>query len=337
VSKVEVKQTRHRASISEVALAAGVSSATVSRVLNGMPSRASETTRQRVLAAAEKLQYRPNAAGRSLRTQRMEVIGLLISNIQNSFYAAIAHEIEKQINAMGGLMLLCNTDENAELQDKYLAELEAMNASGILVLCAIDSERFRRFSSANNVVLINRALPSKSELSFVGIDDYRAARDLAAAMLRTPGDGHIGIIHGPLYSHTSSERLRGLNDVFEQNEVRIQTEHITASSLTMEGGYQGAHTLLNTGAKFKAIFCGSDQIAYGAYRRCREYGIEIGPELRLFGFDDNPLNVWLAPWLNTVRVPYQAIANESILQLKRLWAGEGPLTKLLPYELVQRN
>ena len=337
MAKADIVSPRRRASIAEVAEAALVSSSTVSRVLNGLPSRASEETRQRVLAAAEKLQYRPNAAGRSLRTQRLEVVGLLISNIQNSFYAAIAHEIEKQINAMGGLMLLCNTDESAELQDKYLGELEAMNASGVLMLCIVASSRFRRFAASNNVVLINRALPDHPELSFVGIDDYRAARDLAYAMLRAGGNGPIGIIHGPLHSHTSSQRLSGLLDVFTQEGVKVSPNHIVPSTLTMEGGYQGASSLLGAQTKFKAIFCGSDQIAYGVFRRCREHGIDVTKDLRLFGFDDNPLNEWLAPWLNTVRVPYRAMASESLRQLKRLWAGEAASTTLLPYELVQRT
>lgn len=337
MAKTDLAIPRRRASITEVAEAAQVSPSTVSRVLNGVESRASDETRQRVLAAAEKLRYRANAAGRSLRTQRMEVIGLLISNIQNSFYAAIAHEIEQQINAMGGLMLLCNTDENAEIQDKYLSELEAMNASGVLVLCVVASPNVERFAASNHVVLINRALPNSPNLSFVGIDDYRASRDLAYAMLRGGGPGEIGIIHGPLHSHTSAERLRGLTDVFKLEGVKISADRVVASTLTMEGGYQGAYALLGSGAKFKAIFCGSDQIAYGAFRRCREHGLDVGRDLRLFGFDDNPLNEWLAPWLNTVRVPYRAMANESLLQLKRLWAGEPPLTTMLPYELVQRN
>lgn len=335
--KADLVFPRRRASIAEVAEAAQVSSATVSRVLNGLASRASEETRQRVLAAAEKLQYRPNAAGKSLRTQRSEVVGLLISNIQNSFYAAIAHEIEKQINAMGGLMLLCNTNESAELQDKYLGELEAMNASGVLMLCIVASPKFKRFAASNSVVLINRALADAPGLSFVGIDDYRAARDMAYAMLRGGGAGEIGVIHGPLHSHTSSERLRGLMDVFKLEGVRIPPEHVVGSTLTMEGGYQGANALLDTASKFKAIFCGSDQIAYGAFRRCREHGIDVSRDLRLFGFDDNPLNEWLAPWLNTVRVPYRDMATESLAQLKRLWAGEPPSTTMLPYELVQRT
>jgi LacI family transcriptional regulator len=325
-----------RASIRDVAKLAGVSIATVSRVLNGDPVNTADGLKARVVTAAARLNYKPNQAGRALRTRQTTSVGLVISNIQNSFYAAIASEIEREIVALGRVMLLGATDEDPAIQDQYLREFAAHNVSGVLMLCAVKSEGLARAARTQPVIFINRQVPELGEASFAGIDDYLAARDVARGMRRL-SKGPYGVIHGPLYSHTSSERLRGIRDGFAEAGVTAEQLFTSEAKLSMASGYENAARLLAAAPRCRAIFCGSDLIAYGAHRRCRELGLRVPEDVLLFGFDDNPLNDWLAPWLNTVRVPHQALAKAAIELLFELIDGKPHRSILLPYDLVIRN
>jgi LacI family transcriptional regulator len=168
---------------------------------------------------------------------------------------------------------------------------------------------------------------------FVGIDDLAAAQDLMLTGLRRT-DGPVAVVHGPLRSDTSSRRLRGFLLAAEKMGRPLNPDHMRQAELSMESGYQAATTLLS-GTSFGAIFCGNDQIAYGVWRRCREMGIAVPGVLHLYGFDDNPLNEWLAPWLSTIRVPYKAFAAMAA-QLMDQGSGDSLQDVMLPYELVIR-
>jgi LacI family transcriptional regulator len=168
---------------------------------------------------------------------------------------------------------------------------------------------------------------------FVGIDDFAGAQDLMLAGLRRT-DGMVAVLHGPLRSDTSSRRLRGFMAAAESVGRPLNPDFVREAELSMESGYQVATGLLS-GQGFGAIFCGNDQIAYGVWRRCRELGIAVPGALHLYGFDDNPLNEWLAPWLSTVRVPYRAFAASAAQLIEN--RGQVSLQDVtLPYELVIR-
>ncbi len=173
------------------------------------------------------------------------------------------------------------------------------------------------------------------ERSFVGVDDYAAVRDIMGAILRA-GELPVGVIHGPLYSNTSARRVGGVMDLLREKGVFLGPDDICETSLSMEGGYQRAVELMGR-KRYQSFFCGNDQIAYGVYRRCREMGLSVPGDVRIYGFDDNPLNEWLAPWLNTVRVPTVSFAAEAIRQLQKLRDGGPHRSIILPYDLVLRG
>lgn len=319
----------------DVAQKAGVSTATISRVLNNEAAGVSEETRSRVRRVIEEMRYRPNHFGRALRAQTTDTYALVISNIQNTFYSAIAWELERQLNDLGKVMLLFNTNENAMLQDRCLEEINLRRVNGLFILCAVDSPQLRASAVSNPTVFINRRVPALGEASFVGIDDYAAARDLAAAMLRA-GDPPLGIIHGPIYSDTSARRLAAIKDVLRERGIAYGDEDVHEAELSMDSGYQCAADLLRR-KRYRTLFCGSDQIAYGAFRRCREASLKVPDDVRIYGFDDNPLNKWLAPWLSTVRVPHVALATEALTQLERLRCGGPHRSVTVSYEIVLRS
>ncbi|MBW7921006.1 MAG: LacI family DNA-binding transcriptional regulator [Rubellimicrobium sp.] len=318
--------------IRDVARHGGVSIATVSRVINNEAQGVSPKTRARIQSLVKELNYRPSRIGQALRGQATDTYALVISNIQNSLYAAIAWELERRLNDGGGVMLLFNTNENADLQDRCLAEINARHVSGLFILCAVESRSLRQTVAQYHTVFINRRVTSLGETSFVGVDDYAAARDVVS-MIVEARHLPLGVIHGPLYSDTSASRLRGLRDALHEKGIPLEAGDIREADLSMDGGYRHARELLRQ-KTYRALFCGSDQIAYGAYRACCERGLAVPDDIQIYGFDGNPLNEWLAPWLNTVRIPHTSFASEAIRQLASLREGGVHRSIILPYDIV---
>lgn len=324
-----------RASIRDVAARAGVSIASVSRALAPDAKGVSEATRVRVRRAAEALGYSPDRIGQALRAQTTDTYALVISNIQNAFFTAVAWDLERALDAQGKVMLLFNSAEVPERQDRFLAEIVARRVSGAFFLCAVQSARLEAAARALPVVLVNRPLATMPDLSFVGIDDRAAARDAMAGLLRKE-EGRIAVVHGPLSSLTSARRLEGIQEALRAAGRTVEARDVVEADLTMESGYRCAQELMGEGRRYAAIFCGNDPIAYGVQRRCRELGLAIPADLRIWGFDDNPLNEWLAPWLNTVRVPHARYAEAAMRQMEALHEGGEARSTLLPYELLLR-
>jgi LacI family transcriptional regulator len=320
-------------SIHDVARIAGVSIASVSRVLNSGSGNVSDKTRETVLKAVETLNYSPNHMGRSLRAQKSNTYAFMLSNIQNNLFSAVAWELERLISARGAGMLLYTTNEDANTQDMCIEDALSRQVAGIFFLCAIDTPKLRLAASRKGCLFINRRIKGLEAVPFVGIDDYAAARDLMATGLRRTSDT-IAVIHGPLHSDTSSRRLQGFRDAANEAGRPLEDKYIREADLSMESGYQLASQLLGE-SQFGAVFCGNDQIAYGVWRRCREIGLAVPNDLHLYGFDDNPLNEWLAPWLSTIRVPYKNFASSAATLIESDPAGS-MAELMLPYELVIR-
>lgn len=329
------KKSRSTVSIHDVARRAGVSIASVSRAMNEGSGGVSQKTRNAVLRAISELNYSPNHFGRALRAQTTNTFALVLSNIQNNFYGAVAWELERLLSERGLAMLLYNSNESTELQDRCLEDIRGRQVSGVFFLCAVDSVRLREMIGTAPLAFINRRVPALAEVPFIGIDDRAAAGELfESALQRTAGE--IAIIHGPLWSDTSARRLDGFLSRAERHGRPIDPGLVLEASLAIESGYECATRLLGR-CRPGAIFCGNDQIAYGVFRRCRELGLRVPQDLLIYGFDDNPLNEWLAPWLSTIRVPFRSFAQAALEQMDALGAGGHAREVILPYEVVMRS
>jgi LacI family transcriptional regulator len=317
-----IVEPRPRARIEDVARRAGVSIATVSRVLNSQPNRASAATAERVRAAAAALSYRPAHAGRALRLQQTRLIALLVPDTTNAFYAAIAKSIEASLTAQNYAMILCNTAEDPELQDAYLAEMQAHHVRGVALLGAVPSPGLDAAIRAGlPVAFVNRRSPIGGGI-FVGIDNEAAGRAVADHFV-AHGFSDCAVIHGPLNSSASRGRFEGYCERLQERGIVLPADRILGAALTMSSGYEMARRLLQPPSFPRAIFCGNDQIAYGVFRRCRELALCVPSEIALFGFDDNPLNEWLAPWLSTVHVPHDQFGPAVSRALNQLWSEPG--------------
>lgn len=338
-SKRSAGATAGTVSIATVAARAGVSIATVSRVMNGVPNKASGETVGRVMAAVAELGYRPQSAGRALRQRESRIVGVLAANLANPAMAAAAASIEHALRAAGYVMALCDTHEEPAIQDEYLAEMEAQLACGIVLLVAIPSPRLDLLRAAGRpLIFVNRHDPAGGASPFVGIDDYAAGRQIAEHCLAHPERGPFALIHASLAYSAGARRTAG----FEERMAQAGPGHsgiprATARSLHhLEIGYSAMAELLAAAAKPRCVVCLSDLLAYGAYRRLHENGLSVPGDVRLISFDDNPLNGWIAPWLSGIRIPYAQFGPAVLATLQELLAGGRAGSRLLPHELVLR-
>jgi len=310
-----------------------VSIATVSRVVNGIANKASPETTARVWAAVQALGYRPVSVGRALRHGQSRLVALIAANLANPAMAAIAASAEAALRAEGLVMVLCDSHDRPDLQDEYLLEMRAQLARATVLLGAVASGQLTAMTAAGDTLLfVNRRNPARPGAHFVGIDNRRAGADVAA-FLRARGIDRPGILHGDRASSATADRIAGFMGGLADGAARTAT---AAGLEHMEIGYRHALDVLPTAGGRRGIFCLSDLIAYGAHRRLTEAGLLVPQDVVLVGFDDNPLNDWVAPWLSSVRVPYDRFGPAVVAGLREVALGHG-VEVVLEHHLVVRG
>jgi LacI family transcriptional regulator len=337
--RAEHNRSPSRPSITSVAVRAGVSIATVSRVMNGVANKASAETTERVRRTIAEFGYRPTSAGRDLRQRRSRLVALLAANLTNPAMAAIAAAAENALRQEGLVMVLCDTHDRPELQDEYLQEMHAHMARAIVLLGAVASPVLARMRSANEALLfVTRRCPNDPDAPFIGIDNRRAGADIADHFADR-GFRHAAVIHGPIFSSATAERLAGFRERACERDLAVpDTAVLTATGVDhLEIGYRAMETLLHRRKRPRAVFCASDLIAFGAHRKAMEAGIAVPQATMIFGFDDSPLNDWVAPWLSSVRVPYDRYGPAIVAATKVLLTGETAICTVLPHRLVVRQ
>jgi LacI family transcriptional regulator len=322
-----------------VAARAGVSVATASRVINRVANKASAATAERVWAAVTELGYRPGSVGRALRRRESRIVGVLAANLANPSMAAMASSIEWALRGEGMVMCLCDTHERADVQDEYIREMRAQLARAIILIGAVGSPALDEARAAGaTLVFVNRPDPGDVSSPYVGIDNVTAAAEIADRLLER-GVRRIGVLHASLDRTAAYWRLLGLFG-------RLKAAGVDTSSIpraTGPGldyiaiGYRGMGELLESQDFPRVVVCFSDLLAYGAYRRVREAGLDVPGDVAFFGFDDNPINPWIADWLNSVRVPADRFGPAIVETLHRLWRAERPPPLYLEHRLAIRN
>jgi LacI family transcriptional regulator len=322
-------------SIKDVAALAGVSIATVSRVVNGVANKASDETVERVRKAILALDYRPTSAGRSLRQRTSRLVAVLAANLANPAMAAIAASAEIALRESGLVMVLCDTHDQPDLQDEYLREMLAQQARAIVLLGAVDSPMLRKIeATATSLVFVNRRNPVGKGGVFVGIDNQKAGMDVARWSL-AQGLHRAALLHAPSTSSATRDRVAGILAGFSAGGAPIPPDHVQAprGADHLAIGLEGARRLITDGNAPQLLVCTSDLIAYGAARAWREAGLEAQAP-RLIGFDDSPLNDWIAPGLSSVRIPYEAFGKAIV---EALSGSEIRSEIILDHRIIERR
>lgn len=284
--------------VHDVARLSGVSTATVSRYFGGKADALAPKTLESVRKAAEALGYTPSEVGRSLRLARSRVVMMMVPDATNTFTIDVAASAEQALKRFELSMVLANSAEDPDQQDRLLMDAYGLRARAIILQGAIDTPQLRSMAARHdNIIFVNRRPPPGIVAPYVGIDNYAAGLAVGRYFIEQGYENCVAI-SGPHYYSGSSERLEGFLAGLGKKKPLFKFE----SQFTMEGGYQCGKKLLAGRQRRYAVFCGNDMIAYGLHRAAMERGLDVPEDLIIFGFDDNRMNDWLAPWLSTVQV-----------------------------------
>lgn len=329
------------ARLHEVAERAKVSIATVSRVLNKSDKVVPET-RAIVEQALRDLGYRPSRVARRLRMKdgRAHLVGLIIPDIQNPFYAEIARGVEDAAYASNYALILCNSDESLEKERFYLEVMRDESVDGLILppFSETDEAVIETVKTGMPIVCVDRSL-SSAKTDLVEVDNYRGA--LAAVNhLLDKGHTRIGLIEGRTQVSTSRERRRGYLDALAARRVASRKELMRAGDFKQESGRVLANELLDLRRPPTALFVVNNLMAVGALAALHQRGLRVPRDVAVVGFDDLPWAEALDPPLTVVRQPaYDVGAQAMELLLKRIIEPRRPAVtvRLVPELVVRRS
>lgn len=320
--------------IGDVAKRAGVSSATVSRVLTDKP-HVSEAVRRRVLEAAKALNYRPNRIARSLRERRSRVIGLMVSDIQNPFFNTVVRAVEDAVHPHGYGVFLCNSGEDPGRERLYLELLVDEQVAGVILAATQEAAAYAPLRAAGvPLTLIDRQVAGL-EVDTVVTDNTRAACAVVGCLL-DEGHERVGAIVSELSISTGRERLEGYREALLSRGLTFDPALVRYGRPTQEEGYALAKSLLGEKKPPTALFTGSKLLTSGTFRYLFDRGIRVPDELALASFDTLDWSP-LQPEMYTVEQPaYELGAHAVRLLLARLEDPERPPERIvLPSKVVR--
>ncbi len=306
------------ATVKDVARQAGVSVATVSRVLAGTAA-VSGPLAGRVKAAASALRYQPDRVARSLRVRRSRSIGVIIPDIQNPFFTGVIRGIEDRLRATDYTLLLSNSDNDPVREQACLDVLRAEGVAGVLfVPSSADVRPYRTLlASGLAMVAIDRLVPSLP-CDGVAVANADGAAHATRHLLEV-GHRRIAIITGPADVETAVERLDGYRRALREAGITLDPSLVQQVPFTIDGGYHATRRLLALPKPPSAIFAGSDLTALGVLRALHEEKVRIPQKMAIVSFDDIPWAMVLQPALTTVAQPtYELGASAARLLLERL-------------------
>lgn len=308
------------ATIKEVADYAGVSVATVSRVLN-QTGYVSDDLRQRVQEAAARLQYRPSRVAKSLRRQKTETVGVLVPQLDQPFFSKLTFAIQQRLLGDGYYTLVGSSIEDSEAEAAYIEMLVGQRVDGVVIVpTGTNSGNVERLLNYDiPVVMVDRDIPQLTDLDRVMCDNQGGAFTATQHLLEL-GHRRISFIGGPAYSEPVKARQRGVEAALKTHGMALSPDQfITGQLPQFEMGYTAARDLLRQSPRPTAIFAFSDVTAIGAIHAANELGIRIPEDISIIGFDNIPMAAYTYPELTTVSQPIQAMGRAAgDLLMKRI-------------------
>jgi len=328
-----IKQT----TIKDVAQEAGVSIATVSRVLNEQSGVSKELVEQ-VKVAVQKLNYQPNAIARALKNSESRSIGLIIPDIENPFFPALVRGVEDAMQEIGYAVILCNTDGQPEAEERYIKFLLSKQVDGILFVGNLNFVQNPWLAALPvPMILLDRKIVG-APFPTVLVDNELGAFMVVEHLIKQ-GRHHIAIISGKSQSPISIDRVNGAIRALTMYGYPCPKQSILNSYFTFEGGYQAVNDLIANEIFFDGIFAANDMMAIGAIECLTKYGRHVPDDVAVVGFDDIRLAAWYKPSLTTVRQPVYEMGQIAVQSLVEQLTHSKTETfdKILKPELVIRR
>ncbi len=276
--------------------------ATVSRVLNH-PESVAPKTREKIELIIQEEEYTPNWLARGLNFNRTGTIGLMIPHILNSVHMETAKGVEDVAHLKGYVTFMCNVEEDAEKEKRYLESMVKRRVDGIILISStLEEENLRQLMGNKLPVVFIGGAKCNPGLSAVSVD-YRLGARQAVSHLANNDHRRIAILYGNNPGVDNQEKLEGYQQVLEENHLPIKDEYMVSVENSIEGGYLGAKKMTELEEPPDAIFATSDRIAFGAMDAIKDKEMIIPDEIAVVGFDNERLSNLVEPKLTTVDVP----------------------------------
>ena len=327
-----------RSTVRDVAERAGVSTTTVSHVINETRF-VEEETKQRVLQAIAELGYRPSMIARSLTTNRTQTVGVIVSDSSNYFFAEVLRGIEDVLRPEGYALLVCNTAEILERESHYLDLLLRQQVDGIIA--AATSQRWDILTEVDiehlPVVFVDRTFEGLDS-PFVGVNNKMGAYQGTSHMIEC-GHRQIGILAGFQRLSTMRERLAGFRQALQEHDIPLPEKWVVTSPLSIEAGREAMRQILTLPERPTAVFLNNNLLSLGALLAIRELGLRCPDDISVVGFDDHPWAAVSDPPLTVVRQPAQQLGQAAAQMVLALIDGEQPPEScvILECELILRQ
>jgi LacI family transcriptional regulator len=330
--------------LATVAQRAGVSPATVSRVLNGDYPVAAET-RKRVEKAVRDLDYVVNAHARALLHSTSGVVGAILSDVSDPFFALVLRGIQVAAGDLSRLVVTATSDGDPDRELTCIEMLRRQRADAVIIVgSGPEDTEYRRQLAAqarglraqeSRLVLCGRPKPARDvPANVVTFDNVAIARALVEHLVGL-GHSRIAYLGGPLRRTTSTDRRRGVVEGLERAGLKVDERMLVDGDLTRDGGYAGAGKLLDGGLDFTAVIGGNDQMAIGAMAALRDAGRSVPEDMSVAGIGDIPAAADMMPSLTTVHLPLEEAGRQTV---SLAFAPQGPAkTVTLPHNLIVRD
>jgi LacI family transcriptional regulator len=326
------------ATMKQVAERAGVSTSTVSHVINNTRV-VSEDVRERVLALIAEMRYIPSAVARSLKNDKTQTIGMMIPNNSNPYFAELIQGIEDASFKLGYNIILCNAYDDAEKQAAYLRVLMEKRIDGLILVASGADESLGHLLATQNtpMVLVDREVEGV-EADFIE-SDHEQGGYIATKYLLDLGHREIACVSGPIDLLPSRDRVVGYMRALKEAGLKFRLDYLVRSDFTSEGGFNAFRQLLALEHRPTAIFASNDLMAIGGICAASEAKVRVPEELSVMGYDDIALASFSTPRLTTVAQPKYEIGEQTARMLVERIQGAAlpPRREKLQTELVVRQ
>ncbi|MDF2937250.1 MAG: catabolite control protein [Paenibacillaceae bacterium] len=325
--------------IYDVAREAGVSMATVSRVVNNNPN-VKPQTRKKVFEAIERLGYRPNAVARGLASKKTTTVGVVIPDISNAIFAEVARGIEDIANMYHYNIILCNADKRKEKEIRVINTLLEKQVDGLLFMGGVvTDEHLQAFQTSTVPIVLCGTTVEGNTMAAVDIDHEQAASD-AVKLLLDKGHRRIGMISGTLQDPNNGfSRYNGYKHALEEAGVAFDESLVRIGNYRYESGIEAMKYFLDLPERPSAIFSATDEMAIGAIHAAQDAGLAIPGDISVISVDNSRMASMVRPLLTTVAQPMYDIGAVSMRLLTKLMNKEnvekGKIT--LSHEVIQRQ
>lgn len=323
--------------IRDVSKRAGVSVATVSRAFSA-PERLTKKTLEKVLAAAEELQYTPNSLAKIFRANRTHSVVVMVPDLSNSFFYGVIAGIERVASQHGYSLLLSDTKDDADVEASCLELLHGKRVDGIIQLGSTSIEALKGADVDADFPFVHAIeCDERTKVPTVAVDNVGASHEITQHLLDL-GHREFFVIGGPEQSGITADRLQGIRRALRLAGIRLPNDRVAFGAFSIEEGVLHARSAIQNNPEVSAIIAMSDDLAVGALREAKRLGRAIPSDISIVGFDDIPYSAYTEPEITTIAQPSEKLGRKAMELLLDQLQGESISNRnvLLTAKLVVR-